>query len=68
MSLRGSITLECDIPTCHGELVIGDLDIDATSTRSGIDLSAYALYWEMRGDRLICPQCVEDAITEKARA
>jgi len=73
MSIRGSITIECDRPDCHAEIVLFELDIEAEPRRrGGVDLTAYAPDWRMDGDLFICPQCAEpderDEAYERAAA
>lgn len=62
MSIRGSVTLECDTKGCEAELVVGDLDFDATYEEFvGIVLALYAHDWVMDDDGGIhCPQCCEE--------
>lgn len=63
MSIRGTVTLECDTKRCHGAL-----DIEAhewadliVQKHWGLDIAVAANGWRVdeNGD-LICPQCVED--------
>jgi hypothetical protein len=62
MAIRGSVTLECDSPRCHAELVLGDLDLEvAPQKQGGLELTAYAPDWREDEDGLLhCPQCCEE--------
>jgi hypothetical protein len=70
MSIRGTITIECD--SCDGELVLDDRDIDVfPQKRGGLELTAYAAEWVEDEDGLLhCPQCCEerDEAYERAAA
>jgi len=62
MSIRGTITLECDSPKCHAEFVLGDLDLEVAPQRGGgLEVAAYAAEWVEDDDGLLhCPQCCEE--------
>jgi hypothetical protein len=61
MSIRGTVTLECDSKGCHAEEVI---DAEDASIAAGLDRGVSCLFhfgdWLMTTDgNLHCPQCVE---------
>lgn len=62
MSLRCSLTIECDRPTCQAEIVIRDLDIDVEPrSRGGLDIAAFAPdWWQDENEQFICPQCAAE--------
>lgn len=60
MSLRGSVTIECDQPNCHAELVLGLKDIDIDEGRLGVYFNAYADGWRCDAhDHFWCPDCAK---------
>jgi len=62
MAIRGSVTLECDSPKCHAELVLGDLDLEVAPQRGGgLELTAYAAELVEDDDGLLhCPECCRE--------
>jgi hypothetical protein len=63
MSIRGTVTYECDQKGCHAELVL-DADDAAEGLQTGRDISLTftAFGWRRDADdELWCPQCVEEA-------
>ena len=62
MSIRGSVTLECDSKDCRAETVLEDLDIEITPERWGLAIEAHASGWvRVADDQFRCPQCTEEA-------
>ena len=73
MSIRGSITIECDQKDCRAEIVI-EADIsDVEIKKAGVSLDVYASGWRLDDDEQFwCPQCAEpderDEAYERAAA
>jgi hypothetical protein len=65
MSIRGTITIECD--SCDGELVLDDRDIDVfPQKRGGLELTTYAAEWVEDEDGLLhCPACIDEHPRER---
>jgi hypothetical protein len=60
MSRRGDITVECDMPTCHAELVIPAERLQVVSL-SYVMGHAWWVQQDGQGVRRdICPQCIEE--------
>lgn len=58
MSIRGSITVECDRPTCRAEIVLEGEDAKVTLNRHGLALDVSAPGWSVRYDGdIVCPDC-----------
>lgn len=62
MSLRGSITLECDQKGCHAELVIGDLELQIDVMKNGdLVIEGFADGWREDDHGLLwCPDCAAE--------
>lgn len=61
MSIRGSITVECDRRKCQAELVIEGEDATVTETRHGLSLALSAAEWRQDDEGYFwCPQCQEE--------
>jgi predicted RNA-binding Zn-ribbon protein involved in translation (DUF1610 family) len=72
MSRRGDITIECDSPDCHAEIVLSVHDAresgDSQAYRDGIGILLGAKNWwtSFRGlDR--CPQCEDEVVLDGLR-
>jgi hypothetical protein len=54
MAVRGEIVVECDVPTCHAELIIS-----AVRARSiGVDYAVWDAEWKVDHRGLyVCEQC-----------
>jgi hypothetical protein len=62
MSIRGSVTLECDSKGCHAEQVIDAIDSNLCGETKCLLVELVAPDWVMNNDGdLRCPQCVESA-------
>jgi len=62
MSIRGTVTLECDAKGCHAERVFDVTTDDADSSMNELSIELYSGGWLMDDDGLIhCPQCIESA-------
>lgn len=60
MSIRATVTLECDSPGCHAELVLDGTDAEIVNARGGVQAEFYASGWVMDDDDQIhCPCCEE---------
>lgn len=75
MSIRGTVTLECDTKGCHAERVFDDEEIadELMAMGSGLNVGLHADRWRLDDDGLIhCPQCCEpderDEAYERAAA
>jgi hypothetical protein len=61
MSVRGTVTLECDSKGCHAELVIDAEEISIDNDESGLAMALSAHGWRMDDDCDIhCPACCEE--------
>ncbi len=61
MSIRGSVTLECDSKGCHAEEVIAAEDFNLADKWIYIDVSAAFNGWRVDDDGNIhCPQCCDE--------
>lgn len=74
MSIRGTVTLECDRKNCHAELVIdANADANIESVKWGLNVELAANDWVIddNGD-LWCPDCAapdeRDEAYERAAA
>lgn len=67
MSIRGSVTFECDQPRCHAEFVRQFVSDDEVNIdRYGLSVEASAEGWRMDDDGLlVCPQCADENPREK---
>lgn len=73
MSIRGTVTIECDSKGCHAEEHIGDLDMEdyLEPSRTGLRLELHAHGWTMDDEGgLHCPECntERDEAYERAAA
>ena len=71
MSIRASVTFECDSKGCHAELVFDGTDANVLTRRGGLDAQFFAYGWVMDDDDLLhCPACCEerDEAYERAAA
>lgn len=58
MSIRGSVTIECDRKGCHAEIVLQAEDATVHPRRHGLELDLSAAEWREDGlDVYVCPQC-----------
>jgi hypothetical protein len=61
MSIRGTVTMECDTPNCRAELVIDAEDADLTMTRHGAK-AGFSSDWLLDdGGELRCPDCQNES-------
>ena len=67
MSIRGSITLECDQKGCHAELVLDGDGANVTNGRRLLTLELLAPEWHQdeQGD-LWCPDCANHEERDEA--
>lgn len=73
MSIRGSLTIECDQPKCHAEIVLEARDFTLGPAPRGTDVGVFAYGWHVNDDeQFICPQCAapdeRDEAYERAAA
>jgi hypothetical protein len=69
MSIRGSVTLECDRPKCHAEQVFEAEDFDFEVCRERLFIEQCVDDWHMDEDGdLWCPQCLGEAREKADRA
>jgi hypothetical protein len=61
MSIRGTVTLECDSPKCHAELVIDAEDANLCGETGSLLIELIAAEWVLDDNGLLhCPQCCEE--------
>lgn len=66
MSIRGSITIECDRPKCHAEIVLDGRDADSDTTFNELSLELYVPGWRLDDEGMFwCPDCAEPHEREK---
>jgi hypothetical protein len=66
MSIRATVTYECDSPDCHAELVLDATDAELVKARGGVQAEFYASGWVMDDDDQIhCPQCCKEDPRER---
>jgi hypothetical protein len=54
MAVRGEIVVECDVPTCHAELVVSAARVEST----GIHDAVWDAEWKVdHVGRYMCEQC-----------
>jgi hypothetical protein len=67
MSIRGTVTLECDSKGCHAELVIEADSCLTDNSEGGMSLEFSAPDWHEDDDGLIhCPQCCQPEERDEA--
>jgi hypothetical protein len=67
MSIRATVTYECDSPDCHAELVLDATDAELVKARGGVQAEFYGYGWQMDDDDQIhCPQCCEEDPRDEA--
>lgn len=63
MSIRGSITIECDRSSCHAEIVLeaDDATIRESNRGMAVELNAAGWHTDEDGGDIWCPECLAAA-------